>query len=103
MKTVHPTAKPPIADLIHRRRSAEELVDQVKRPIFDVHMALQEGLRRAIAPDQGHKRAAGPWPGLNLVPPALYHVWCHAKTPEDQHPRWSPGGPGAGARAGQRT
>ena len=33
-KTVHPTAKPPISDLIHRRRSAAELVDQVKRTLW---------------------------------------------------------------------
>ena len=71
--------------------------------VVDVYETLQQRRPVPIAPDQGHKRAAGPWPGLNLVPPALCHVWCHAKTPEDQHSRWSPGGPGAGARTGQRT
>ena len=41
------------SDLIQSLQSAEELVDQVKRPILDIYMALQEGRRRAIAPDRG--------------------------------------------------
>ena len=45
--------KSPILDLIQSLQSAEELVDQVKRPILDIYMALQEGRRRAIAPDRG--------------------------------------------------
>ena len=51
-KMVKPTAKPPTSDLIQCRRPDEKLVDQVKRPIWDVHVALQRGLRRAIAPNQ---------------------------------------------------
>ena len=63
MKMFRPTANSPISDLIHCRRSAEELVDQVKRPILDVHVALQRGHRRAIAPDQGQNGLQGRCPG----------------------------------------
>ena len=95
--------KSAISDLIHWPPVGRGAGRPGEKGVVDVYETLQQRCPAPIAPDQGHKRAAGPWPGLNLVPPALYHVWCHAKTPEDQHPRRSRRGPKADARAGQRT
>ena len=61
----------PISDLIQCRRSAEEMVDQVKRAILGDVQALQRAFEGTIAPDRGQNQAAGPLPGLNLVTPAL--------------------------------
>ena len=53
--------------------------------------------------ESAQKRAAGLCRQPNQVRPGLYHVWSHAKTPEDQHPRRSRRGPKADPRTGQRT
>ena len=71
--------------------------------ILDVHVALQRGHRRAIAPNQPKNALQGSAGSRTRSGQVCNHVWSHAKTPEDQHPRRSRRGPKADPRTGQRT
>ena len=100
----HRSAERKTADLRldTRHRSDEELVDPVKQVSVDVYETLQGPFGRGSGSGPVEKRATAARRRRNQVPPALYHVWSHAETPENQHPSRPPSSGSAAGTTSRR-